>query len=123
MGRYKSREYCESINCPVQSVIYKEDEDSFNYNKAKEFCRDDCKAYDFHKWLGENNYQIVKDLDFVIIVLREWFDEMENRLNDELEEDDFLDIGLNEPLENIANCIYDLEGKLEKDLREIRGGE
>ena len=41
-------------------------------------------------------------------------------MSDELTEDDYLDIGLNEPLEYISNCIYDLDNGLEKSLREVR---
>jgi len=52
--------------------------------------------------------------------LKAWFEELSERLSDELTEDDYLDIGLNEPLEYISNCIYDLDNGLEKSLREVR---
>lgn len=120
MTKYKSREFCRDIDCFVQKGLDREEIDEFTKEIGKRHCKENCKAYEFHQWLKENDYEIVKDLDYITIVLREWFDELENRLNDNLDAEDYMNIGLHEPLENIQNCIYDLEGKLEEDLRKLR---
>lgn len=117
---YKSRDYCKAVNCPVQSIIDKENIYTFDYNKAKNFCRKKCEAYKLHQWLNKNDYTIVKDFNYDLAVLKAWFEELQNKLHDNLKEDDYLDIGLNEPLENIENCIYSLDNSLEKTLRELR---
>jgi hypothetical protein len=56
-NHYKNREYCRDINCLTQSMIVsassKEEKET-----AKNICREHCSAYDFHKWLKENDYII-----------------------------------------------------------------
>jgi len=52
--KYQTREYCKDIECDIQKLI---DE---GMKLAESFCRKDCEAYKFHKWLQENNYKIVR---------------------------------------------------------------
>ena len=57
---YQSREFCRDTACGYQIDLdyYKTPEDE------KEFIKDEvcenCKAYEFHQWLKENGYKIVK---------------------------------------------------------------
>lgn len=57
---YSSREYCRDIDCTIQRMIdepHLDDDASF----AADFCRRNCAAYNFHNWLQENGYKIVKN--------------------------------------------------------------
>jgi len=60
MSEYKSREYCKDVECEIQKII-DEDNTSLELGFAKGYCRNECSAYKFHKWLQENNYKIVKE--------------------------------------------------------------
>lgn len=57
MVEYGNREYCKNIKCPIQIVIK---DKPYKADLTKEICRNECKAYDFHKWLEKNNYKIIK---------------------------------------------------------------
>jgi len=58
MPEYKSREFCRDIECGMQKLI--DNDTELGKSFAKSFCRKECEAYKFHKWLQENNYKIVK---------------------------------------------------------------
>lgn len=49
---YKSGDFCKAIGC-----LFNEEREKGN----KEFCKLKCKAYQFHKWLKNNKYKIIKD--------------------------------------------------------------
>lgn len=59
---YKRREYCKSIKCPVQMLMNGKKEGSKEYDEIKEICREKClhTAREFHHWLDENGFLIVK---------------------------------------------------------------
>jgi hypothetical protein len=56
MPEYKSREFCRDIECIMQVGI----DEGIAVDLSKKYCHEYCKAYLFHKWLQENNYEIVK---------------------------------------------------------------
>ena len=58
MIEYKSRKFCKDINCLSQRCI---DGNLNSKEIAKRHCREHCKAYQFHKWLKDNGYKIVKE--------------------------------------------------------------
>lgn len=55
---YSSREYCRDIECGMQKLIDNDTESGKLF--AKSFCRKECEAHKFHKWLQEHDYKIVK---------------------------------------------------------------
>jgi hypothetical protein len=57
MKEYQSREYCRDINCMFQKAI---DNNLDSKGVAKKYCHEKCKAYEFHQWLKDNGYKIVK---------------------------------------------------------------
>lgn len=59
---YKRREYCNDIKCSVQVDLNAQEESSEEYEKIRGICKDDCKytTYQFHHWLIDKGYLIVK---------------------------------------------------------------
>lgn len=59
---YKKREFCNDVKCPVQLELNKKEEGSEEYENLRNNCKNDCKfsARDFHYWLIEKGYLIVK---------------------------------------------------------------
>jgi len=59
---YKRREYCNDTQCPVQLMMNKKAEDSTDYNDLREICKEKClhTTYEFHHWLIEEGYLLVK---------------------------------------------------------------
>ena len=60
LWEYQSRQFCKE-ECYIQDLI---DNDG-NTEEVKKMlkdrnCRDGCRAYEFHQWLKENGYKIVK---------------------------------------------------------------
>lgn len=51
---YKKREFCIDVECPV-----------IKNEHRSAICKDNCQctAYDFHDWLINNNFKIVKKGD------------------------------------------------------------
>lgn len=60
MVEYQSREYCRDTECGMQKLIDNDKENELGKSFAKSFCRKECEAYKFHKWLQEHDYKIVK---------------------------------------------------------------
>jgi hypothetical protein len=62
---YKRREYCKDIKCPVQMELNKHKEGSTEYDEIRKTCRSSCKhtTYEFHHWLIEKGYEIVRPLN------------------------------------------------------------
>lgn len=62
---YKRREYCRDIKCPVQMELEAQKEGSEEYEKIRKRCKDSCihTTYEFHHWLIEKGYLIVKKGD------------------------------------------------------------
>jgi hypothetical protein len=59
---YKSREFCNDVECPVQMELNSVEEGSVEYERIRQICRKDCKfsARDFHYWLMDNGYCIIR---------------------------------------------------------------
>ncbi len=61
---YKRREYCNDIDCPIQTKLNKEPEKSETYTTIRRTCISNClhTTYEFHHWLLEKGYLIVKPI-------------------------------------------------------------
>lgn len=59
---YKRREYCKNMKCGIQLKLESQKEGSEEYEKTRKTCRESCKhsTYEFHHWLTEKGYLIVK---------------------------------------------------------------
>ncbi|MBT8172211.1 hypothetical protein KJN74_05015 [Candidatus Bathyarchaeota archaeon] len=62
---YKRREFCNDIICPVQVELNKLSSDSLKYDDLRKKCSADCvyTTWQFHHWLIEKGYLIVKPKD------------------------------------------------------------
>jgi hypothetical protein len=62
---YKRREYCNDVKCPIQLILNQQQEGSEQYDKTREICKGKCisTTYQFHHWLIENGFQVVKPGD------------------------------------------------------------
>lgn len=59
---YKRREYCKDIKCEIQLDLDKQKEGTDEYERIRNICKNDCRhtTYEFHHWLINNGYLIVK---------------------------------------------------------------
>ena len=59
---YKRREFCKDVSCPVQLELDAQEQGSEAYERIREICKIGCKytTYQFHHWLIEKGYLIVK---------------------------------------------------------------
>ncbi len=59
---YKRREYCNDIECPVQMIMNRKEQDSTEYNELREICQENClhTTYEFHHWLIDRGYLLVR---------------------------------------------------------------
>ncbi len=59
---YKRREYCNDIECPIQMIMNKNGENPADYNELREICQKNClhTTYEFHHWLIEKGYLLVR---------------------------------------------------------------
>ena len=59
---YKRREFCNAVSCPVQMILNKESEGSIKYEEVRAVCKNNCikSTYEFHHWLIENGFIVVK---------------------------------------------------------------
>jgi hypothetical protein len=59
---YKRREFCKNIKCPVQLDLDKQEPNSQEYERIRGICQTDCRytTYQFHHWLIEKGYLIVR---------------------------------------------------------------
>ncbi len=59
---YKRREYCKDIGCPIQLDLDAQKEGSEEYERIRLICKNDCKrtTYEFHHWLINKGYLIVR---------------------------------------------------------------
>lgn len=59
---YKRREYCHDVRCPVQLLLNQEVEKSPKYEEIRAICSSHClhSTYEFHHWLIEKGYLIVR---------------------------------------------------------------
>jgi hypothetical protein len=59
---YPSREFCKNIKCPVQLELNTKKTSSKEYGDIRKTCKNDCikTAHQFHYWLMEKGYLIVR---------------------------------------------------------------
>ena len=59
---YKTREFCKEVECVVQMRLNRQDVNSNEYNEIRKVCRRDCihSAWEFHHWLMDKGYSIVR---------------------------------------------------------------
>ncbi len=59
---YKRREYCKDVNCPLQLSLEKTKEGSPEYGAVRKKCKEACihTTYEFHHWLTDKGYLIVR---------------------------------------------------------------
>lgn len=59
---YKRREFCKDVKCPVQMELNKLEESSRAYEQTRSKCSAAClyTTWQFHHWLIEKGYLIVK---------------------------------------------------------------
>jgi len=62
---YKRREFCNDVECPVQVKLNKLSEGSEEYEQIRKTCKTSCRytTYEFHHWLIEKGYLIVRPKD------------------------------------------------------------
>lgn len=61
---YKRREYCKDIKCPNQLELEAQKEGSAAYEAVRKKCSSAClhTTHEFHKWLIEHGYLVIKKL-------------------------------------------------------------
>ncbi len=59
---YKRREFCKDVKCPVQVELNSCEEGSERYETIRTTCTRECKftTYQFHHWLIDKGYLIVR---------------------------------------------------------------
>jgi hypothetical protein len=59
---YQRREYCKDIECPVQLLLDTQEPDSKGYETVRRICKTKCihTTYEFHHWLIEKGYLVVR---------------------------------------------------------------
>jgi len=59
---YQRREYCKDIACPVQQLLDEAEAGSTAYDRIRSICQNACihTTYEFHHWLIDKGYLIVK---------------------------------------------------------------
>lgn len=63
---YKHREFCNDIRCPVQIELNKRRNKTDEYERIRQTCTTNCRytAWQFHHWLIEKGYSILKPKKF-----------------------------------------------------------
>jgi hypothetical protein len=61
-AEYKRREFCKDVKCPVQLQLNVLMEDSEEYEQTRQKCSRACvcTTWQFHHWLIEKGYRILK---------------------------------------------------------------
>ncbi len=59
---YKTREYCNAVQCPVQLELNALVPGSEEYERLRATCRTSCRhtAWEFHHWLLEKGYLVIR---------------------------------------------------------------
>jgi len=59
---YQRREYCKVIECPIQRQLEKAAAGSADYEEIRAICQTRCihSTYEFHHWLIERGYEVVR---------------------------------------------------------------
>jgi hypothetical protein len=61
---YKRREFCKDVKCPVQHELNMQKEGCPAYEQTRQKCSTSCiyTTWQFHRWLIEKGYLIVRPL-------------------------------------------------------------
>jgi hypothetical protein len=59
---YKRREFCNDVKCSIQLLLNQEQEKSIRYEEIRAKCSQNClhTTYDFHHWLTDHGYLIIR---------------------------------------------------------------
>ena len=59
---YQRREFCKDVKCSNQLELDAQEEGSEKYDKIRQTCKSGCiyTTYQFHHWLIEKNYVIIR---------------------------------------------------------------
>jgi len=59
---YQRRKFCKVLPCPIQVLLDAEAEGLPKYEQIRAICKTDCihTTYEFHHWLIQNGYLIVR---------------------------------------------------------------
>lgn len=59
---YKRREYCNDINCKIQTLLNANEKNPEIYEDIRNICKTNCihTTYEFHHWLIDKGYEIVR---------------------------------------------------------------
>jgi hypothetical protein len=59
---YQRREFCKAIRCPVQVLLEGQSVGSAAFDLVRGICQTDCihSTYEFHHWLIEHGYLVVR---------------------------------------------------------------
>ena len=59
---YKRRGFCRDIACPIQLKLNAYKQGTEKYERIRQICKTNCKytTYQFHHWLIEKGYLIVR---------------------------------------------------------------
>lgn len=62
---YKKREFCNDVKCAIQMLLNEQEEGSEKYEEIRKICGSKClfTTYQFHHWLIDNGFLIVKPKD------------------------------------------------------------
>ena len=108
MDKYESREYCKESGCNIQRLLDDPSVDNDLKKQLKEdVCKEQCSAYDFHQYLQDNGYAIVKKKG-----LNKVLDEFKDSVRT-------LDYLINTDMPAIGEVRYENEGTVDKYVRLI----
>ncbi len=59
---YQRREFCKDLPCPIQLLLDEAGEDTPKGQQIRAICKTDCihTTYEFHHWLIEKGYLLVR---------------------------------------------------------------
>jgi hypothetical protein len=62
---YQRREYCKQTGCPIQRQLDKAAAGSTDYEEIRAICQSRCvhTTYEFHHWLIEQGFEVVRRED------------------------------------------------------------
>jgi hypothetical protein len=60
--KYKRREFCNDVKCPVQTELNNQKDNAEEYERIRQTCSTNCRytTWQFHHWLIEKGYLILK---------------------------------------------------------------
>ena len=61
-AKYKKREYCHAVKCPVQEELNRHKPGTVKYEEIRKRCKSACvhTTHEFHAWLIEKGYEVIR---------------------------------------------------------------